>query len=166
MLRVLLALSLLLSTSACGASAAKPRPMDRQIALASVDAALDLLHAHAAKAEGDAYFALFDEDAVFYGTDASERWSLAEFRAYAEPIFASGRGWEYTSLERNLFVDASADTAWFDERLRNDKYGEVRGSGVLVRRGEAWKIAQYNLAFPVPNELAPDLVERIRALPR
>jgi len=50
--------------------------------------------------------------------------------------------------------------AWFDERLQNEKYGETHGSGVLER---SWKIVHYNLSFTVPNELAPELVERIWA---
>jgi ketosteroid isomerase-like protein len=136
------------------------------LAFASVDVVLDELHAYAAAADGDAYFDLFTKEAVFLGTDATERWTLPEFRAYAEPYFARGQGWTYLVRAREIFVDSSGDTAWFDERLDNEKYGEVRGTGVLVRRGAGWKIAQYNLAFPVPNELAPDLVERIRGLAR
>ena len=42
--------------------------------------------------------------------------------------------------------------------------GECRGSGVLVRGERGWRIAQYVLSLPVPNELALDLVQRIRAL--
>jgi hypothetical protein len=34
----------------------------------------------------------------------------------------------------------------------------------LIRTEDAWKVAQYNLTVPVPNELARDLVARIRAL--
>lgn len=162
-MRPFAALLLLLAPAGCRAAAPAP---DGTAARAPVAAALDRLHAAAAAADGDAYFALFAEDAVFYGTDASERWTLADFRAYAEPIFAQGRGWTYFPTERHVCVDATGDTAWFDERLENAKYGEVRGSGVLVRTPDGWRVAQYNLAFPVPNELAADLVERVRALAR
>ena len=130
----------------------------------AVEATLDALHDAASRADGEAYFALFAPYAIFYGTDASERWTLEEFRAYAQPYFGRGQGWTYHATERHVFVDPSGETAWFDERLDNAKYGEVRGSGVLRRIDGRWRIAQYNLAFPVPNELAPDLVERVRAL--
>jgi hypothetical protein len=129
-----------------------------------VSAALDALHDAASRADGAAYFALFHQDAVFYGTDASERWDLAAFRAYAEPHFARGTGWTYRAIERHVSLAPCRTVAWFDERLSNEKYGEARGSGVLLRSGERWLVAQYNLAFPVPNELALDLVERVRAL--
>ena len=125
---------------------------------------LDELHRLAAAADGEAYFALFEPDATYLGTDAGERWSLAEFRAYAEPWFAQGRGWSYSVAERHLRVADDGRTAWFDERLHNAKYGECRGSGVLVRGERGWRIAQYVLSLPVPNELALDLVQRIRAL--
>jgi hypothetical protein len=128
------------------------------------DQVLDDLHRLAAAADGRAYFALFQPDAVYLGTDASERWSLAEFQAFAEPYFSRGRGWDYRVLERHLSSSDDGRTAWFDERLHNASYGECRGSGVLVHGRHGWRIAQYVLSLPVPNELAGDLVERIRAL--
>lgn len=160
-MRSFLALILLPAALACRSVPLPPETPDET--KARVSAALDALHSAAARADG-VYFSLFAPEAVFYGTDATERWTLPEFRAYAEPIFARGQGWTYTSTERHVFVDADGDTAWFDERLANKKYGEVRGSGVLVLRNGAWLVAQYNLSFPVPNALATDLVARIESL--
>jgi hypothetical protein len=127
------------------------------------DATLDALHAAAARADGAAYFALFAPRAVFVGTDATEHWDLAAFRAYAQPIFAKGQGWTYTPLERHVSLADDGEVAWFEERLQNSKYGETRGSGVLVRDGEHWLVAQYVLSIPVPNALAPKVVELIRS---
>ena len=163
-MRAFLALALLPLAFAC--RSAPPPDESRDVAAARAGATLDALHGAAARADGTEYFALFAPDAVFLGTDATERWTLEEFRAYAEPFFRRGQGWSYRATERHVFLGEDGRTAWFDERLENAKYGEVRGSGVLVLRGGAWLVAQYNLAFPVPNELAPDLVERIRALPK
>ncbi len=147
--------------AACHAVRALPAERDPEGDLAQV---LDALHAAAGRADGAAYFELFTPDAVFLGTDASERWSLAQFRAYAEPFFSQGVGWTYEPRERHVFLDPTRRVAWFDERLWNAKYGEVRGSGVLLLSDGRWRIAQYNLAIPVPNALAGDLAERIRAL--
>jgi hypothetical protein len=149
-----------------GAPHADEQAAGRAEAQRQAGAVLDALHAAASRADGGRYFALFAPGAVFLGTDATERWSIEQFRAYAEPYFARGQGWTYFATERHVVVSAGGDVAWFDERLRNDKYGEVRGSGVLVEGPDGWRIAQYNLALPVPNELAPDLVSRIRALGR
>jgi hypothetical protein len=123
---------------------------------------LDALHEAASEADGDRYFALFAEEGVFYGTDATERWTVEEFKAYALPFFDQGRGWTYTPTERHVYISDDGSTAWFDERLENAGLGETRGTGVLVRRDGAWKLAQYNLTIPVPNSLAGELVARIR----
>lgn len=132
--------------------------------VADVESVLDRFHQAASEADGATYFELFAENGVFLGTDAAERWTVEEFRAFAEPYFRQGRGWTYTPLERHVAVAEDGRTAWFDERLHNDGLGETRGSGVLVREEGSWKVAQYNLTIPVPNELADELVERIRGL--
>ena len=91
---------------------------------------------------------------------------MPQFRAYCEPYFAQGKGWTYTAFERHVYLARDRASAWFDERLSNAKYGEVRGSGVLRRDGERWSIAQYVMSFPVPNELSAELVRRVGELGR
>ncbi|MBX3356994.1 MAG: nuclear transport factor 2 family protein [Phycisphaeraceae bacterium] len=131
-------------------------------AKAEVNAVLDSLHHLASKADGEAYFALFTPDAVFLGTDATERWNIEQFRAFAHPYFSKGQGWTYTSHDRHLSLSKDGATAWFDEALENAKYGACRGSGVLVQIDGAWKIAQYNLSVPIPNDLLEDVARQIR----
>jgi hypothetical protein len=130
----------------------------------AIEKVLDALHDAAAKADGERYFALFGRDAVFLGTDASERWTIEQFREYATPHFDAGTGWTYHVRKRNVSITDDHRTAWFDEDLVNEKYGTCRGTGVLVRRDDAWKIVQYSLSIPVPNDLALDVVEMIRKL--
>lgn len=128
----------------------------------AVESVLDAFHQAASDADGATYFGLFHPDGVFLGTDATERWTVDEFRAYAEPYFAAGRGWTYVPVERHVSISPDGDVAWFDERLMNDGLGETRGSGVLVQVGGQWKVAQYNLTIPIPNSLAGEFVQRIR----
>jgi len=125
--------------------------------------ALDRLHRYAHEADGDRYFALFAPEGVFLGTDAAERWTVDEFRAYAEPYFSQGRGWTYTVLERHVELAPGCDVAWFDERLHNERWGECRGTGAMRLIDGRWRITQYNLTVPVPNDLLPGVVEMIRA---
>ena len=128
---------------------------------------LDQLHIRARFANAS-YFDLFNPDAVYIGTDASERWTLAQFRAFAEPYFRSGRGWTYTLRPGTRHIQFSPDgqTAWFDELLDNASYGVTRGTGVLVLTPQGWRIAQYHLTIPMPNALAREFVARIRASER
>jgi hypothetical protein len=52
----------------------------------------------------------------------------------------------------------TGDVAWFDEDLDTPNLGPARGTGVLVKVGSgAWKIAQYNLSVPIPNERFKDV---------
>lgn len=132
---------------------------------AELGAVLDDLHAAADEADEARYFDHFAPDMqgpVFIGTDASERWTLAEFRTFAHPYFEAGKAWTYTPVSRHIELGPAPTTiAWFDEVLSHKSYGTLRGSGVLVKRAEHWRVAQYVLSFCVPNEVASDVVERI-----
>lgn len=129
---------------------------------AAAGVVLDRLHRAAATADEETYFGCFAPGAVFIGTDATERWSLAQFRAYCLPHFEGETAWTYSVNERHVELSRDGSLAWFDERLSNQKYGETRGSGVLVKDDSRWRISQYVLSFAVPNERAAEVVEVIR----
>jgi uncharacterized protein (TIGR02246 family) len=149
------------SSLGCGTPPATPAAIRSEPgARAAVSRVLDELNDAAAKADEARYFALYADDAVFLGTDGKERWDLAAFRAFAHPYFAKGRAWSFRSVRRAIVFDESGSVAWFDEDLATPNLGPCRGSGVLVRRGGAWKIAQYNLAVVLPNER----LDEVRAL--
>jgi ketosteroid isomerase-like protein len=124
--------------------------------------ALDRWHEAAARADIAVYIGLLTEDAIFLGTDARERWTRSEFAAFVEPYFSAGRGWTYRPQARHIHFSADARLAWFDERLANEEYGELRGTGVLRRTPAGWRIAQYSLSFTVPNSKASEVVRVIR----
>lgn len=132
-------------------------------AAADVARTLDDFHDAATKGDEDRYFTILPEDAVFLGTDATERWTGAQFKKFALPYFQRGSAWTYVPLRRAITIADSGALAWFDEALDNLAYGECRGSGVLERRGGGWVLRQYNLTVPVPNDLMRGVVDRIRA---
>jgi hypothetical protein len=147
---------------ACFACAPLPRrsSLDDERSIAS---ALDDFHDAAARADEDRYFAHFAPDGVFLGTDATERWDMPAFRAFAHPFFARGKAWAFRPTRRAIVV--RGDTAWFDEDLATDTLGPARGSGVLVFGGGRWLLEQYVLSVTVPNERFRDvqeLLERAR----
>ena len=122
---------------------------------ASLDFLLDGLHKDAHEGNFQAYFARFTKDAVFLGTDKTERWTIDEFKSYAKPAFADGHGWSYTVKERNW--EGAGDTRWFDEILFNEKLGYCRGTGVIQLHNDKWKIAHYALTMLVPNSIATEI---------
>ncbi len=160
----MIALALMLSLSAPSAPIESQPDTLSETEARAIGQVLDGLHEAAARADGPAYFARFTPNARFIGTDATERWNLEAFRAYAMPYFSQGRGWTYQASERVITV---ADIpcrciAWFDEQLDNASYGRTRGSGVLRLTDDGWKIEQYVLSFAVPNERAGEVVETIK----
>lgn len=152
---------LLAGTLAVAACTSAPEPGSGN-AGARIDSVLTAFHDAAGRGDYEAYFALFAPEAVFLGTDDWERWERPAFEAYARPRFERG-GWKYASTERHVFVADDGRTAWFDEMLQNASMGTTRGSGVLVRVDGDWRIAQYNLSMPIPNEIADSVVAQIRA---
>lgn len=73
--------------------------------------------------------------------------------------FGVGRG---KARATHLVSPRDGRVAWFDELLDSASYGECRGTGVLEKIEGGWKIVQYHLTIPMPNDLAKDLVARIR----
>jgi len=108
-------------------------------------------HKAAASANFEDYFDLMTEDAVFIGTDATENWTLPKFKKFSKPYFDSGKAWNFSTLERNLFVHENIMVAWFDELL-DTQMGICRGSGVLKKENGKWKIHHYVLSITIPNE--------------
>jgi len=130
-----------------------------------INQVLDDWHDAAARADEERYFGHFATEAVFLGTDATERWDVPAFRAYAHPHFAKGKAWTFRATRRDVTVGDSG-VAWFDEALETQNMGPARGSGVLLKdSGGRWKIAQYNLAITIPNERFSD-VKKILDAPR
>ena len=69
--------------------------------LEKINALLDGLHQDAHEGNFKTYFDRYTSDAIFLGTDKTERWTIEEFKAYAKPAFADGHGWTYKVIERN-----------------------------------------------------------------
>jgi ketosteroid isomerase-like protein len=126
---------------------------DKQI----IDQVLNQWHEAAAHAEFETYFGLMADNAVFIGTDATENWTKNEFETYAKPHFDQGKAWQFTCLERTIFISTDGKTAWFDELL-DTSYKICRGSGILIKTAKGWKIVHYVLSLTVPNELAKVVV--------
>jgi ketosteroid isomerase-like protein len=126
-----------------------PSPAESERDIATV---LDDWHDAAAHADEARYFSHLAPNAVFLGTDASERWGVSAFRAYAHPRFAEGRAWRFHSVARHITLCANGDVAWFDESLATERLGPARGSGTLVKTGPTWRISQYDLSLTIPNE--------------
>lgn len=121
-------------------------------------AVLDSFHAAAARADFNAYFNYFSDDAVFIGTDATELWNKKEFMKWAKPHFDKGNGWSMKAIKRNIYFNNDGSLAWFDELL-DTQMKICRGSGVVVKENEKWKVKHYVLSMTVPNADADSVIK-------
>ena len=123
---------------------------------------LDALHHFASKADQKNYIDLFSKNAVFFGTDIEERWPIKSFNSYVKSRFDTGKGWTYKVNSRNVFISNNNKSAWFDELVENESYGIFRGTGVLIFENNKWKISQYNLLLPIPNDYLQKFANEIK----
>lgn len=120
---------------------------------------LDDWHKAAAEAKFDAYFSALSPDAHYIGTDATEIWDVAQFKAFAKPYFDKGKAWNFKAVQRNIYLSPDGKMAWFDEVL--DTWMKAcRGSGVLRKEKDGtWKIVHYVLSATVPNDNIDEVVK-------
>ncbi|WP_085300625.1 nuclear transport factor 2 family protein [Cognaticolwellia mytili] len=133
--------------------------------LANEDAeqVLNRFHQAAADANYEQYMALLADDAVYMGTDSGERWTKEQFSSFVKPYFSQGHGWLYHPVQRHVSAAQAENIIFFDELLENKNYGRCRGSGVMINTEQGWKILQYNLSIPIPNAIAQNVVESVKA---
>jgi hypothetical protein len=108
-------------------------------------------HKNAAEAKLEAYFDMMSQNAIYIGTDASERWTKKEFHAFCEPHFLKGKTWDFRPFDRQIYFSDDKKTIWFDELL-NTWMGVCRGSGVLTIENGELKISHYHLSVTIKNE--------------
>ncbi|MFB6257850.1 MAG: nuclear transport factor 2 family protein [Flavobacteriales bacterium] len=146
-MRVLSSLFLLLLAFSCSG----PSPsFDKEKARKRIQQLLDDWHRAAARADKKGYFGAMDSNAVFIGTDPSERWKKSAFEEWASPHFKGDQAWKFHPSDRHLRFGPQGKTAWFDEKL-DTWMGTCRGSGVLLRRSKGWRLAHYHLSKTIPN---------------
>jgi hypothetical protein len=118
---------------------------------------IDAWHLAATKADANAYFGSIADNGIFIGTDATERWNKSQFLAFAKPYFDKGKAWDFKAYGRSLHVSNDGRFVWFSELLTT-WMGVCRGSGILEKTPQGWKIHQYHLSVTVPNDLIRDFI--------
>jgi ketosteroid isomerase-like protein len=148
-------------TTSCNRPSTKIQAQSTTTDKEQISATLDQFNEAAANADFNTYFNFFTDDAVFIGTDATEHWDKKNFMTWAKPHFDKKKTWKFKSVDRHIYFDKRGDLAWFDELL-NTQMKICRGSGVVIKQGNEWKIQQYVLSMTIPNSLS-DTVIKIKA---
>ncbi len=129
----------------------KPKTTYKNTLSKEVGDLLEQWHRDAADANLDNYIGLMDSTCNYIGTDATENWKRDEFDAFCKPYFDRKTTWDFTTLQRDVRLNKSGNTAWFDEIL-DTHMGTCRGSGALELKNGEWKLMQYVLSLAIPNE--------------
>jgi hypothetical protein len=129
----------------------------------AVAGVIDDFHDAAAHGDKDRYFGHLTDDAVYLGTDEWERWpKYPDFDDYVDGRFKDGSGWNYNSVDRTIRFNDRQDVAWFDEVLFSETNGRIRGTGVLTKTSDQWKLEHYAMSFLIFNENWDEVIELTR----
>ncbi len=128
--------------------------------VSQINSAMDAWHEAAAKADTEGFFGRMTADAIYLGTEDGERWLRDELKEWSKDYFARESAWAFTPSAREIYFDASGETAWFEEKLAT-WMGPCRGSGIMTKVDNEWMLRHYNLAVTVPNSKIKEFVELI-----
>jgi hypothetical protein len=126
-----------------------------------IDTMLNRWHHAAAVADEQVFFGSMTSDGIYIGTDASERWLRDELAVWSKKYFDKESAWAFTPISRTISMGPGGQIAWFDELL-DTWMGVCRSTGVVLKEGNEWKIAHYQLSVTLPNEKIDDFKSLIR----
>lgn len=122
---------------------------------------VDEWHHAAAVADEKIFFDDMSDDAVYLGTDESERWLKADFIVWSKKYFDRESAWDFKPYSRNIQFSDDHKTAWWDEKL-DTWMGTCSGAGVATHTMNGWKIRHYQLAMMIPNDKVNSVLEAIK----
>jgi hypothetical protein len=120
----------------------------------SPHATLDALHKAGAEANQSAFFALLADDAVFLGVSGYDRLEGQPLHDFFRNSFSLGMPWAMHSSRREIHLSADGNVAWFDELVQGSSADSGWGSGVLIRDGGGWKVAQYGVSIATQQKIS------------
>ena len=103
-----------------------------------------------------------DSDMVTFGTDASERW--VGFDAVRDSFAKQVGAFEVEKIDTKdqvIKIAISGKVAWFSQVVdwqiasngNSQTISGIRVTGVLEKRGPAWKIVQFHTSAPVEGQI-------------
>lgn len=119
---------------------------------------IDQWHYAASVADEHVFFDFMTTDCIYLGTDITEKWKRDELKLWSAKYFDLESAWSFKPTEREIYFKDK--TAWFDEKL-DTWMGECRGSGVLIKTNDGWKLSHYHLSVTVPNEKIQGFIDLV-----
>ena len=116
-----------------------------------INTLMDAWHLAAAKGDEDTFFGSMTKEAIYIGTDKTERWLRDELKEWSKKYFDRPTAWDFKPIERKVYLSDDGQYGWFNETL-NTWMGVCRGSGILTKKPVGWKIEQYHLSVTIDND--------------
>ncbi len=124
---------------------------DEELERFVIDSLVNAWHHAAAVADEKTFFDFMTSDAVYIGTDATERWLRDELAAWSRQYFERDTAWAFTPRSRTIRFAPGGQLAWFDELL-DTWMGTCRSTGIVEKREGQWRLVHYQLSVAVPND--------------
>lgn len=118
--------------------------------LTAITHTLDEWHAAASLGDSSGFFSRMTPDAVYIGTDATERWTRTSMGKDLGKHFDGKKAWHFIASNRHYAATGNPNVIHIDENLQT-WMGPCRGSGLVRKINGKWYISLYNLANTVPN---------------
>jgi len=126
-------------------------PLIAQEPVDAINTTLDTWHKSSGEVKFGPFINSLAADAVILGADREERWDKNHSDKFSEQYFNPKYAWNYTYQNRHIHFNTDSTTAWFDETFKiNTKF--FRGTGVLSKVDNDWKISQYSLSMLTPYQ--------------
>lgn len=125
--------------------------IDRKKEEAIIDTRMNAWHQAAAVGDEETFFGFMTPDAVYIGTDPTERWLRDELKTWSARYFARDSAWVFKPVDRHIQLSGDGTLAWIDELL-DTRMGKCRSTGILQQADGRWQLAYYHLSIAVPND--------------
>lgn len=129
-----------------------------QTEIKNIHGLMNAWHEAAATANEDIFFGSMTDKGIYLGTDKTEKWTRDEMKEWSKEYFNRESAWDFTVLNRDIYLSKDGNTAWFNEKL-DTWMGVCKGTGVLVKQDNNWKIALYDLSVTVDNDNVQQFIE-------
>lgn len=129
----------------------KKNCIDDDATIRTIDSLVNDWHFAATIADEEMFFGRMTSDAVYIGTDPTERWLCDELKEWSKPYFSKESAWDFKPLSRQVTIGPGGQIAWFDELL-DTWMGPCRSTGIMELHDGEWKIVYYHLSVAVPND--------------
>ncbi len=133
---------------------------DEELTRFVLDSLINEWHHAAAIADRKSFFGFMTKDAVYIGTDTSERWQRDEMEDWSSQYFERSSAWTFTPISRNITFGPVKNIAWFDELL-DTPMGVCRSTGIVECIDDKWKLVHYQLSLTLPNGKLDDFKKLI-----